>query len=86
VERKYVQIVCVWGGEYSIFRSPEFPAAGSLRYQERLCVQKSISREEMSQKKKPTIGLDKRTKGKDLGYNEGQGSPDVQGIQEHGKV
>jgi hypothetical protein len=34
---------------------------------------------------KETIGFDKRTKGEQLGYDEGESYSDVQGIPEHGK-
>jgi hypothetical protein len=32
---------------------------------------------------KETIGLDKRTKGEKLGYDEGESCPDVQGLPGH---
>jgi hypothetical protein len=84
--RKCVQTVCIWAR-----RARFFILLLSFQLQDRGVnrVRRAHPREERTQTKEQTmkkiIGLDKGAKGEELGYDEGESCPDVQGVPGHGK-
>jgi hypothetical protein len=91
VQMKCIPTVCVWDGGgvlppplvlCNIHLLDRYDSKLSFWTDERILVKSGQTKVRTM---KNAIGLDKRTKGKDLGYNEGHSGPDVQDILRHSR-